>query len=83
MNNMYRTSIDSEERQALPLDQIIGRAREGPSAEVIAYVFILTSLHPFFIDHFLSEAQERRGEVIHSNFKIEITNTVYLLAPGR
>jgi pre-mRNA-processing factor 6 len=40
----------------------IGPAREGPSAEVIAY--IIFPLHFFCIDNFLSEAQERRGEEV-------------------
>ena len=60
----------------------VGLAREGPSAEVIACVNILTLIYPlFFIHCFLSEAQERKGEEVSVDPKIQIMNTVYLQVP--
>jgi pre-mRNA-processing factor 6 len=41
----------------------IGPAREGPSAEVIAYVTLIYP-PPLFLFIFFSEAQERRGEEV-------------------
>lgn len=58
MNNLYRRASGFTTRSD------IGPAREGPSAEVIAYVKFFTLTHPFFFHCFLSEAQERRGEEV-------------------
>ena len=60
----------------------IGPAREGPSAEVIAYVNILYSFIPFVFIVLLAKlrkGEEKKSPSIPSNFKIRITNTVYLL----
>ena len=63
----------------------IGPAREGPSAEVIAYVNVLLLIYPLFLFIIflakLRKGEEKKSQSILSNFKIQTTNTVYLLVP--
>lgn len=57
INNLYRRASGFTTRSD------IGPAREGPSAEVIAYVN-LTLIIPCLVHFLFSEAQERRGEEV-------------------